>query len=349
MKKVLLASACTLLMISCSDDAELINVGEIKELQTKAFVDETDFQIVDYAGEKCVQFRNDSVLNAMLWKMNNISEEEINNIFSGKGFISQWQLMQEANQEQELIVNNYEQDLSQPWPAHQIKEFKQKYDDVFMFEPYDSTDFIAHYKLKGSIYSPFVNRQGLFLIGDSAVHAPVYESLEEYFGLGISLYGDDMSTSEATSTNKAEVQYTKSDGTFVKVRAIPFVRDETRWIANKEYKQLDCELLSQRKKVLWKKHHASVHFRYQLSGSGLGFGVPNPSWSYFISQNNQNLLTVVDPYGKKDYNIGIYGRNEQYGNGIPMWSLTGRMEIWSDEIPESRKGTSKVDFKIYAN
>lgn len=35
------------------------------------------------------------------------------------------------------------------------KEFKQKYDDVFMFEPYDSTDFIAHYKLKGSTYSSF--------------------------------------------------------------------------------------------------------------------------------------------------------------------------------------------------
>ena len=54
-----------------------------------------------------------------------MSEEEINNIFSGVGFVSQWQLMQEADQEQELIVDNYEKDLSQPWPAHQIKEFKQ--------------------------------------------------------------------------------------------------------------------------------------------------------------------------------------------------------------------------------
>ena len=103
-----------------------------------------------------------------------MSEEEINNIFSGVGFVSQWQLMQEADQEQELIVDNYEKDLSQPWPAHQIKEFKQKYDDVFMFEPYDSTDFIAHYKLKGSTYSSFVNRRGVFLIGDSVAHAPVY-------------------------------------------------------------------------------------------------------------------------------------------------------------------------------
>ena len=160
-KKVFDDGVRTLLMISCSNDAELINVAETTGLQTKAFVGEADFQIVDYAGDKCIQFKNDSVFNAMLWEMNDMSEEERNNIFSGAGFVSQWQLMQEADQEQELIVDNYEKDLSQPWPAHQIKEFKQKYDDVFMFEPYDSTDFIAHYKLKGSTYSSFVNRRGV--------------------------------------------------------------------------------------------------------------------------------------------------------------------------------------------
>lgn len=76
-KTVLLASACTLLMISCSNDSELINVAETTGLQTKAFVGEADFQIVDYAGDKCIQFKNDSVFNAMLWEMNDMSEEEI--------------------------------------------------------------------------------------------------------------------------------------------------------------------------------------------------------------------------------------------------------------------------------
>lgn len=57
-----------------------------------------------------------------------------------------------------------------------------------------------------------------------------------------------MSTSEATSTNKAEVKYTKSDGTFVKVRAMPALEDGTMWIAGKEYKKVKCELLSQRKR-----------------------------------------------------------------------------------------------------
>lgn len=83
-KTVLLASACTLLMISCSNDAELINVAETTGLQTKAFVGEADFQIVDYAGDKCIQFKNDSVFNAMLWEMNDMSEEERNNILGGR-------------------------------------------------------------------------------------------------------------------------------------------------------------------------------------------------------------------------------------------------------------------------
>ena len=102
-----------------------------------------------------------------------------------------------------------------------------------------------------------------------------------------------MSTSEATSTNKAEVKYTKSDGTFVKVRAMPALEDGTMWIAGKEYKKVKCELLSQRKKVLWKRHHASVHFRYQLKGSGLGFGAPAPQGGYFISHDNQVILNIV--------------------------------------------------------
>lgn len=56
-KTVLLASACTLLMMSCSNDAELIKVAETTGLQTKAFVGEADFQIVDYAGDNVFSSR----------------------------------------------------------------------------------------------------------------------------------------------------------------------------------------------------------------------------------------------------------------------------------------------------
>ena len=322
-KTVLLASACTLLMISCSNDAELINVAETTGLQTKAFVGEADFQIVDYAGDKCIQFKNDSVFNAMLWEMNDMSEEERNNIFSGAGFVSQWQLMQEADQEQELIVDNYEKDLSQPWPAHQIKEFKQKYDDVFMFEPYDSTDFIAHYKLKGSTYSSFVNRRGVFLIGDSVAYAPVYKALEEYFGSGISLYGNNEATNEKNDINLAESKY-----------QIP-------------------GYLSQKKKVLWKKHRTMIILRLTASGSGSGFEVYNVSIKNYQNKNGVTILLHTDVYNKllaKDQGgmLGHVGENPRNSVTIvtpPRFEFSGRMEIWSDEMPESNKGTAKISLK----
>lgn len=336
-KTVLLASACTLLMMSCSNDAELINVAEMTGLQTKAFVGEEDFQIVDYAGDKCIQFKNDSVFNAMLWEMNNMSEEEINNIFSGAGFVSQWQLMQEADQEQELIVDNYEKDLSQPWPAHQIKEFKQKYDDVFMFEPYDSTDFIAHYKLKGSTYSPFVNRQGLFLIGDSVVHTAIYESLEEYFGSGISLYGSNEATDESY-INYAEIKYQIPNGDYVKARAIPKFSG-SRTISNQEYRVVSCEILSQKKKVMWKKHHADVYLDYRVKGSGVGFGVTNPNNGQFSSCNDQPLKLKYAAYGKNTIDLGICGKNAF----SPLWMLNGTLEIQADDIPF--KGYSSIKLK----
>lgn len=351
-KTVLLASACTLLMISCSNDAELINVAETTGLQTKAFVGEADFQIVDYAGDKCIQFKNDSVFNAMLWEMNDMSEEERNNIFSGAGFVSQWQLMQEADQEQELIVDNYEKDLSQPWPAHQIKEFKQKYDDVFMFEPYDSTDFIAHYKLKGSTYSSFVNRRGVFLIGDSVAHAPVYKALEEYFGSGISLYGNNEATNEKNDINLAESKYQIPGGDYVKVRAIPrFIELQT--IENKNYLSLGFDYLSQKKKVLWKKHRTMIILRFTASGSGSGFEVYNVSIKNYQNKNGVTILLHTDVYNKllaKDQGgmLGHVGENPRNSVTIvtpPRFEFSGRMEIWSDEMPESNKGTAKISLK----
>lgn len=77
---------------------------------------------------------------------------------------------------------------------------------------------LLHYKLKGYTYSPFVNRQGLFLIGDSVVYTAVYESLEEYFGLGISLYGSNGATTES-DMNCAEIKYQIPGGDYDKSKS----------------------------------------------------------------------------------------------------------------------------------
>jgi len=67
MKKLLFSAAvCSLFMISCNNEMEsdLSNVDS--KIVTKAFVNDADFQIVNYNGEDCFQFRNDSAYKKQL-------------------------------------------------------------------------------------------------------------------------------------------------------------------------------------------------------------------------------------------------------------------------------------------
>ena len=217
---------------------------------------------------------------------------------------------------------------------------------------WEAFQYIAHYKLKGSTYSSFVNRRGVFLIGDSVAHAPVYKALEEYFGSGISLYGNNEATNEKNDINLAESKYQIPGGDYVKVRAIPrFIELQT--IENKNYLSLGFDYLSQKKKVLWKKHRTMIILRLTASGSGSGFEVYNVSIKNYQNKNGVTILLHTDVYNKllaKDQGgmLGHVGENPRNSVTIvtpPRFEFSGRMEIWSDEMPESNKGTAKISLK----
>ena len=360
MRKAFLGvAACALLMTSCSNESDLLNVGAtISGLMTRAVANDEDFQIVNYDGEPCVQFKNDSAYKAVLDKIANLSNDEMISFFSRDGFISQKQLMKEADQEQEQIVDNYEKDPSQPFPHKQIRAFKQKYNDVFMFEPYDSTNFIAHYKLKELQYSAFTGKDGTFLIGDSVIYAPVYNSPEEYFGSGIVLYADEERSDEKYDTNTAYAQIKPADADkskrLVKIRAKWYFSGEKIVIdrinnVDREYKyqEIKIDFLSQKKKILWKKHRATIYVRLTATGSGpngleviyADAGIQKPSMPFLIEAN------VYDEWTMR---YGRVGENEPGSIMQPVpyrYTLNGRMEIWSNEIPEAKKGTAKLDLK----
>ena len=341
MKKLLFSAAvCSLFMISCNNEMEsdLSNVDS--KIATKAFVNNVDFQIVNYNGEDCFQFRNDSTYNETITKLAEMSNEEVDAFFSGFNFISQQKLMEEADKEQEAIVDAYEKDPSQPWPYQQIAEFKQKYDDVFMFNPYDSTDFVANYKVQNPLYRNLANKQGLFLIGDSVINCSTY-TLNNLFGSSITTYGDNIATGE-NNLNKAESKYQIPGGDYVKVRAIPtFIATEI--ISGKYYKQVGFDYLSQKKKVLWKKHHGRIHLRLTATGSGNIFEVYNITAKQFENRYNQTFMLYVNVYDKLNAKDGMaLGHVGQSANS-PEFFFRGDMEIWSDEIPESNKGESKID------
>lgn len=133
----------------------------------------------------------------------------------------------------------------------------------------------------------------MFLIGDSVAYAPVYKALEEYFGSGISLYGNNEATNEKNDINLAESKYQIPGGDYVKVRAIPrFIELQT--IENKNYLSLGFDYLSQKKKVLWKKHRTMIILRLTASGSGSGFEVYNVSIKNYQNKNGVTILLHTD-------------------------------------------------------
>lgn len=340
MKKVLLAAiASGFLLSSCTKDMEnsiFSHDYENINLQTRSLTVEEDFQIVDYKGEACIQFKNDSIFKEFLSKTIYKSIAEKRNIFSKLGFVSQIDIMEQAEKEQEAIVDNYEKDLNQAFPDQQIKSFKQKYSDVFLFNPYDSTDFIPNYK--NSMYRYFINRQGLFLIGDSVVNVPQH-SIEEIFGSTITTLGSNEHTS-TSSINKAETKYQIPGGDYVKVRAIPEYVGFYLNAAKKSVGVYGLELLSQKKKVLWKKHHADIFLTYNLKSVG-------------YSPVNMSKIVEIK-YTANSKKIPVYGKIPADSN--PMYEvapsaidnnykLNGTLEIWSNEIPIKGYTTIKCTAK----
>lgn len=321
MKELLFSAAvCSLFMISCNNEMESDLSKVDGKITTKAFVNDADFQIVNYKGEDCFQFRNDSVYKKTIAKLLEMTDEETATFFSKLNFVSQQKLMEKAEKEQEAIVDAYEKDLAQPWPSQQIKEFKQKYEDVFMFNPYDSTDFIPNYKT--SMYNSIVNSQGIFLIGDSVINVPQYTS-EYIFGSPIMTVGSNGST-DYTSINKAEIKYNIPGGDYVKARVlIKFVGFNYDNL-NRESRVFGFELLSQKKKVLWKKHHADLYLTYKLEGRQ--YIAPS---TVTFSENGLKIHV----YGKIDADKFPVNHVSQNSGSGSRYGLGGTLEVTTNEIP----------------
>lgn len=334
MKNLFIAlSVCSLCMTAaCNNELESVIAEGNTELQTKSISFDTAYRVVDYNGTACLQFSNDSTYINVMNELNELSEEDAERMFSNLSFDTQQQIMKEADKEQEAIVDGYEKDLAQPFPEQQIEDFKKKYQDVFMFNPYDQTDFVANYKIKNTLHRFFVNRAGFFMIGDSVVYTPKYTS-EELFGTGVEIYGSN-ETTDLNSKNKAESKYQIPGGDYVKVRAIWTYSDGQA--DGLTYKLIYVDYLSQKKKVLWKKHHATIMLRFTAKGGGHGLEVFTEQQQY-VNRDGLTTMAYTQVYNKLTMFLGRFGKTT-WG----AYVVNGNMEIWSNEIPEINKGLATI-------
>ena len=75
MKNLLLAVAGTLCMVSCNNEVDSVLSLDENSLQTKALVEDLDYQVVNYAGTQCFQFKNDSIFSDLVLKVAGMSDE----------------------------------------------------------------------------------------------------------------------------------------------------------------------------------------------------------------------------------------------------------------------------------
>ena len=76
------------------------------------------------------------------------------------------------------------------------------------------------------------------------------------------------------------------------------------------------DYLSQKKKVLWKKHRTMIILRLTASGSGSGFEVFNVSIKNYQNKNGVTILLHTDVYNKllaKDQGgmLGLVGKIQE--------------------------------------
>ena len=129
-------------------------------------------------------------------------------------------------------------------------------------------------------------------------------------------------------------------------KSLPLLRLNT-------YKSLILSYSADYRRILRKKHRTMIILRLTASGSGSGFEVYNVSIKNYQNKNGVTILLHTDVYNKllaKDQGgmLGHVGENPRNSVTIvtpPRFEFSGRMEIWSDEMPESNKGTAKISLK----
>ena len=203
-----------------------------------------------------------------------------------------------------------------------------------------------------------LNNKGLYYVRVSREPVPIiYNSPEEYFGSGITLYSDRDISDERYDTNSAYTQMKPADADkskrLVKVRANWYFSGELKYTDKTtqkvtKYQEIKIDYLSQKKKILWKKHGATIYLRFTATGSGpdglqilySDLGLQKPSMPFTL---------ITDVYDERTMRLGQVGENPEGSIMQPRdyrYSLQGRMEIWSNEIPEDHKGTAKIDLTI---
>lgn len=150
--------------------------SEIDSLSPEASVnfDDSDIKIVQ---NKLLQFKDMETYKKVLDSFSAMTTLERLAFLDSLSFESQLSLMTKADLELDEMC-----DLASDEKEFytQYADYKQKYKDVFMFNDIENDDLSPYSRLINLEHEFFANADGNFMIGDSVVHAPKFQSYKDF-------------------------------------------------------------------------------------------------------------------------------------------------------------------------
>lgn len=190
---IVMMAVCAVALFSCTNESDVLSPNEKENL--------SDISVRN----GMLVFKDKLIYESIERKLNGVSTSDKISFLDSIGFKSQLYIMNEADQELESLCANENADVFN----RGYKEFKRKYEKLFMFNNIDNADLSPYCRLEQLDLSLFANNEGLFMIGDSLVKCDSFDTFSDFSSkVSYVMLDSDVST-RAQELNRAHVQVSK--------------------------------------------------------------------------------------------------------------------------------------------
>lgn len=304
---------CSIFLFSCDNTNDIpLNIDKSK-----------DIEIIN---GNTLKFKNEKVYAATLNRLINSSQNQKEKFLDSLSFQSQFTSLNLAD----LELNNIcETDNKEAFKKNYLA-FKQKYENVFMFNNLDIYDLSPYSKLINSENELFANEQGIFFIGDSLVKCNEFTSFENYYNSQVSF---TKGASTAFDQNHAWSEQGK--------------RKVGLYISLASDRSIYVQFTAQKKNMFgWVRYSTEYYAKFNIS----------PAWPHFelfecrdfgfaqdrfVPKNNVDFqISTIELGGNTTVKLG-----RALLNGAPAPispTVTGKMEVWSRGIDYNNRGLASI-------
>lgn len=302
--------------------------SEIDSLSPEASVnfDDSDIKIVQ---NRLLQFKDMETYKKVLDSFSTMTTQERLAFLDSLSFESQLSLMTKADLELDEMC-----DLASDEKEFytQYADYKQKYKDVFMFNDIENDDLSPYSRLINLEHEFFANADGNFMIGDSVVHAPKFQSYKDFAQKNI--------ITRAASNFGTEVNHAWSH---TKDRKVGL------YLSMDKSGAIFARFTAQKKYIFgWKRYSTMYSAKFRLRGFGgdqkfsfLESAYTGGPTKWVMKDDVEFTITTKELGGNVTVTLGGVSPALSVPWSV-MYGCNGKIEIWSRGISYENRGKANV-------